>query len=388
LADATLKINQLLRAATDGVAVVVALATTATETVYEGAFGHRGVTSEVPTTVDTIFWLASMTKLVVSVAAMQLVEQGQLRLDSPVADVLPALGSPQVLSGFDHSGRPMLRPAVGHMTLRQLLSHTSGYGYGFWSEALVQHQRYHRIGVVPDNWEELASAPLLSDPGSRWVYGIGHDVAGKMVEAVSGQPLDEYLDSRVFGPLGMVDTGVSLSPAQRSRVATMHSRQTDGCLAPMEFRAGGGRGFCMGGGALCGTGPDYLQLLRMILNEGTVDGRQILSPESVAELDRNQIGDLWVSSLQSALPAFTNDVDLLPGLPKKWGLGFLINTEPAATGRSRGSLAWGGLGNTYCWVDRRAGLAGVILMQILPFADQRALDVFAAFETAVYQAIR
>ena len=313
------KIEQALAAAADGVAGVVALATTASETIYEGAFGRRAVTADIPMTLDTIFWLASMTKAVVSVAAMQLVERGDMALDAPVTDVLAALLPAQVLTGFDASGSPRLRPAVGKVTLRRLLSHTSGYGYSFWSEALVQHQRHHGLGVVPGNWDELGNAPLLSDPGSRWSYGISHDVAGKMVEAVSCLSLDEYLHSEVLGPLGMADTGVSLSPAQRSRVATMHARQPDGSLAPMAFPVGGGPGFCMGGGALCGTGPDYLRLLRMILNQGTVDGRRVLSADSVAEMGRNQIGELWVSPLQGAMRAFTNDVDFLPGMPKKWG---------------------------------------------------------------------
>jgi methyl acetate hydrolase len=385
--DATVRIDEMLGAAVDGAAGVVALATTATETIYQGAFGRRGVTGDTAMTLDTIFWLASMTKAVVSVAAMQLVERGDLALDSPIADVLAALGSPQVLAGFDPSGSPTLRPAVGEVTLRHLLSHTSGYGYGFWSEGLAQHQRYHHIGVVPGNWDELANAPLLSDPGRRWIYGIGHDVAGKMVEAASGLSLDAYLATHVLGPLGMVDTGVSLSAEQRLRVATMHSRQSGGSLAAIDFVTGGGPGFCMGGGALCGSGLDYLQLLRMFLNRGSVDGRQVLAPDSVAAMGRDQIGELWVSPLRSAMPAFTNDVDFFPGLPKKWGLGFLINTEPAPTGRSTGSLGWGGLANTYYWIDPLVGVAGVILMQILPFADPQALEIFAAFESAVYEAV-
>jgi CubicO group peptidase (beta-lactamase class C family) len=252
---------------------------------------------------------------------------------------------------------------------------------------LVRHQRYHDIGVVPGNWDELADAPLLSDPGRRWIYGIGHDVAGKLVEAASGLKLDGYLDTHVLGPLGMVDTGVSLSIAQRLRVATVHSRQADGSLVPMDLVTGGGPGFSMGGGALCGSGLDYLQFLRMLLNRGTLDGRRVLSPDSVAEMGRSQIRDLWVTPLRSAMAAFSNDVDFFPSLPKKWGFGFVITTGPAPTGRSTGSMGWGGLANTYYWIDPLVGVAGVILMQILPFADQRALKVFAAFESAVYEAI-
>jgi methyl acetate hydrolase len=381
------RIDVALQAALDGVPGVVALATTATETIYEGAFGGRAATAGASMTVDTVFWLASMTKAVVSVAAMQLVEGGKLGLDSPIADVVPELRSPQVLTGFDASGAPVLRAAVGEVTLRQLLAHTSGYGYGFWNAELVRYQQHHSIGVVPTDWDELRGAPLLFDPGTGWNYGISHDVVGKMIEAVSGLSLDEYLAAHVLGPLDMTDTGVSLSPAQHSRQATMHARQADGSLAPMEFPVGNGPGFCMGGGALCGTGRDYLRFLRMVMNQGAFDGTRVLSQESVAEMARNQIGEWQVPPLRCAMPAFTNEVDFFPGMPKKWGLGFLITTELAPTGRSAGSLAWAGLGNTYYWIDQQAGVAGLILMQILPFADKRALEVSSAFESAVYDAL-
>ncbi|MCW3475773.1 serine hydrolase domain-containing protein [Limobrevibacterium gyesilva] len=385
--SATTRIDRVLQDAAGKVPGLVALATTGTETIYEGAFGRRDVSAEAPMTVDTVFWLASMTKAVVSAAAMQLVEQNRLALDTPIAQTLPALAAPKVLAGFDAAGAPVLRDAAGPITLRQLLSHSAGYGYTMWNAELGRYLRHADLPRVPTNWEELQRTPLLFDPGTRWNYGINTDLVGKVVEAASGQLLDEYLRDHVLGPLGMHDTGVTLSSAQRARQARMHARQEGGSLTPMEFPVGQGPSFFMGGGALCGTGRDYLRFLRMMLNGGTLDGTRLLSPRTVAEMARNQIGDISVVPMRSATPATTNDADFFPGMEKKWGLGFLINTQQAPTGRSAGSLAWAGLGNTYYWIDPTAGVAGVILMQMLPFADEQALDVFAGFERAVYAAI-
>jgi CubicO group peptidase (beta-lactamase class C family) len=227
-------------------------------------------------------------------------------------------------------------------------------------------------------------APLMFEPGERWEYGINIDWVGKTVERVSGQSLEAYLREHIFAPLGMDDTGFVLRPDQRQRLASMHARQADGSLEAIEFEVPQQPEFFMGGGGLYSVGRDYLTFLQMLLHEGRFNGAQVLRPETVAEMARNQIGDLTVGALKSCIPASSNDAEFFPGMVKKWGLGYMICTEAVPTGRSAGSLAWAGLGNTYYWLDPNKRLAGVILTQILPFADARVLNLFEQFERAIY----
>ena len=368
---------------------VVALAVDRDGTLFEAAAGWRDRPGDGAMAQDTIFWLASMTKPVVSVAAMQLVEQGRLELDAPVGEIVPALAAPRVLEGFDPAGAPVLRPARTAMTLRHLLSHTAGYGYHFWNPAFGRALACAGLPPIPTNWDEVARTPLLFDPGTRWSYGLSTDMLGLVVEAASGQSLDDYLRAHVLGPLGMSDTVFYLEPRQRARLARMHRRAGDGLLRPIDWPAGDGQGFAGGGGGLCGTAGDYGRFLRLLLNGGVLDGVRLLRAETVAEMGRNQIGELTVHTLVSAVPRLTNDVNLFPGLEKpgmeqKWGLGFLLNSEPGPNGRSANSLAWAGLANCYFWLDPAQGVAGCLLTQILPFADAAALEMFAAVERAVY----
>ena len=206
-----------------------------------------------------------------------------------------------------------------------------------------------------------------------------------MVEKVSGERLESYFHEHIFGPLGMADTSFKLSPSQRERLVTMHARGADGSLKPIEFEMPQEPEFFMGGGGLYSTGSDYLKFVRMFLNHGSLDGKTVLRPETVATMGQNQSGDVNVVVLKSVLPDSSLDAEFFPGMVKKWGLGFMINTETAPTGRSAGSLAWAGLANTYFWIDPTKNIAGVILMQLLPFADPQALQTFAEFESRLYK---
>ena len=366
---------------------VVALAATDKEVIYGGAFGRRDRTKDAAMTVDTVFWIASMTKAVTATAAMQLVEQGKLQLDQPVGQLLPELASPQVLEGFDEAGTPRLRPAKHPITLRQLLTHTAGFCYNIWNAEMGRYMEHAGIPNITTCQNKALSTPLVADPGERWEYGINIDFVGKLVEAASGQKLDTYLRDHIFAPLGMNDTGFKPTSDQRSRLAAMHARQPDGSLQPIEFELPQEPEFHMGGGGLYGTGPDYIAFLRMFLNGGTLNGNQVLKPETVELMAQNHIGDLEVGVMRTAAPGLSNNVELYPGMTKKWGLSFLINTERTAEGRSPGSLAWAGLGNTYFWLDLTRKVGGVILMQILPFADEKALRLFSEFERGVYQGL-
>lgn len=382
------EIDTVLRRAVDQGEVpgVVAIAATKDAILYEGAFGRRSLAELAPMDMQTAFRIASMTKAITAAAAMQLVEAGQLALDQPAGEVVPGLAAPQVLEGFDTAGCPRLRPAQGAITLRNLLTHTSGFGYDIWNADLL---RYHRdTGTPTPRTGKLAglSAPLTYDPGTRWRYGIGIDWAGRMVEAVAGQDLERVFRDRLFAPLGMRDTSFLVHPDMRPRLATVHARTPAG-LQPLDLEPNPPREFFPGGGGLHSTARDYIRFLQMLLGGGALDGARLLRPETVALMLRNHIGELDVERMVSAVPASSNDVDLFPGTRPKWGLSFVINTEPVPGGRSAGSVAWAGLNNTYYWLDPTRHVAGAIFTQILPFADPDVLRLLHEFERAVYRAL-
>jgi CubicO group peptidase (beta-lactamase class C family) len=334
-----------------------------------------------------VFYIASMTKAVTTTAAMQLVEQGRLALDQPAGEVLPELASPQVLEGFDADGRPRLRPARTPITLRRLLTHTAGFTYDVWDADMDRYRREAKVPPLASGRNAALLTPLSFDPGARWEYGTNLDWAGKMVERASGQRLDAYFREHVFAPLGMNDTDYRLGPSQRERRVGMHARQPDGSLQPIAFETPPDPEFFPGGGGLYSTGPDYLRFARMILNRGSLDSARVLKPETVAEMSRNQIGDIDVVMLRTTQPQRSLDAEFFPGMAKKWGLGFMINTAEAPTGRSAGSLAWAGIANTYYWIDPQQEVTGLIMMQLLPFVDTAAMATFAAFERSVYDTV-
>jgi CubicO group peptidase (beta-lactamase class C family) len=380
------QIDAVLRHATDAKEVpgVVAVAANDKGVIYEGAFGVRNLAQGPAMTLDTMFRLASMTKAVTSVAAMQLVEQGKLQLDQPIGGVLPELSAPQVLDGFDDAGAPRLRPAKRPITLRHLLTHTAGFGYEFDNAELVRYVK--ASNTPPTSTGKLAALrlPLTFDPGERWQYGINIDWAGRAVEAVSGLPLEVYFRQHIFAPLGMSDSDYVISPAQRSRLVSVHQRHEDGTLEPTEPKDPPWREYWGGGGGLYSTGRDYLVFLQMLMHQGRFNGAQLLRPQTVALMGQNQIGDINAGLWKTTNPQLTNDLDFFPGIPCKWGLGYMINTLPGPNGRSAGSLTWGGIFNTYYWLDPHKRIAGVFLTQLLPFADHKAVALYGEFERGIY----
>jgi len=230
--------------------------------------------------------------------------------------------------------------------------------------------------------------PLLFDPGERWEYGINIDWAGQAVERVSGQTLGEYFDDHIFSPLGMISTGFKLTPAQRARLVKVHARQPDGSLKPIDFEIKQDPEFEAGGGGLYSTVGDYMKFCQVFLNGGkSAGGQQVLRPETVEIVSRNQMGALNVRPLPTQIPSLSADAEFFPGMVKKWSTAFMINTEQAPTGRSPGSLAWAGLANTFFWIDPTRKLTGIILMQMLPFVEPQAIDTFTRFETATYRSV-
>lgn len=381
------RIDAALSAATEAgdVPGVVAMATDRNSVIYEGAYGKRVLGQSEPMTLDTVVWIASMTKALTSAGAMQLVEQGKLDLDAPAAGVVPEIGAAQVLEGFDAGGQPKLRAPRRPITLRHLLTHTAGFGYEIWNEDIAAYQAAKGIPGIISCENAALGTPLLFDPGDRWYYGINIDWAGKMVEAASGKELGSYLQENLFAPLGMTSTAFRITPAMRARLAKIHQRGDDDSLEPqMELEIPQEAQFEMGGGGLYSTAGDYLQFVRMILNRGKAGSTQILKPETVDLMTRNNMGDNGVTLLKTAAPSLSNDAEFFPGLHKSWGLSFQINEEKAPTGRPAGGLMWAGLANSYYWIDPTTGIGGVYLTQILPFADKKSLPLYYAFESAFY----
>lgn len=361
---------------------VVAMAATDRTVIYAGAFGPRCLGTPAKMSTDTVFRIASMVKLLTTVAAMQLVESGKLSLDEPASNIDPELGAIQVLTGFDAKGAPQLRPPLRPITLRNLLTHTSGFSYPLWNENAV---RYY---AVAGKTRGLPRRPLFFDPDSKWSYGGSLDKVGRLVEIASGEPLDRYFATHICAPLGMKDTGFEINATQRAREANLHVRKADGALLAKPLEKANEPHSHSGGGGIYSTAPDYLTLLQALLNGGSLNGGHILKPETVALMSRNQTGDIEAGHMKTTSPALSNDVDFFPGVRLRWAFGHMINLDPVKDGRKAGSLTWAGLYNTYYWIDPASNVAGVIMMQVLPFADTRALDLYRRFERGVYRALK
>jgi CubicO group peptidase (beta-lactamase class C family) len=364
---------------------VVAIAVNEHGPLYRGAAGKKGVDRDEPMTVDTLFWYASMTKALVATGAMQLVEQGRIDLDAPVGALLPDLAAPQVLEGFAEDGSPRLRPAKRAITARHLLTHTAGFGYN-WANGDIL--RYLTANDLPDLilcQRRSLHQPLLADPGEKWEYGISIDWIGQLIEAISGQSLRDYLKQRLFAPLGMNDTDFIQTDAQRRRRASVHEKGADGSLVRIPHEVAQEPEFFMGGGGCCGAPDDYAAFIQMMLAGGLArSGARVLKPETVAAMAANSVGDLSAGVLNSVMPNLSHSADFFPGISQRWGMSFHLNMEPTPEGRSAGSLSWAGLANTYFWIDRAQGVGGVILTQVLPFADPAILAAYRAFERAIY----
>lgn len=329
---------------------------------------------------DSVIWIASMTKAVTAAAAMQLVERGKLSLDAPASDVVPELGTKAVLEGFDAAGKAITRKPKRPITLRNLLTHTSGLGYDTWNADIMKYRQVTGVPAVGSCLNAALTTPLLAEPGERWEYGISIDWAGKMVEAASGQRLDRYMTENIFTRLGMDDTGFTIGPAQRLRKARMNTRSAGG-FATMEHEIPQTPEFHMGGGGLYSTVSDYLKFTRALL----MDGGPILGPETVKTMAQNHMAEgVLCRPLKSQLPHMSTDLDFVDGM--KWGLSFMINPTAFPGRRSAGSLTWGGLANSYYWIDPARKVTGVWATQLLPFNDPRAIAAFENFERAVYSA--
>ena len=362
---------------------VVALVTDRKGVVYQGAFGVADVATGRPLAADALFRIASMTKAVTSTALMQLVEQGRVSLDDPAEKYLPELVGLKVLEKFDPAtGDYSVRPAAKKPTVRHFLTHTSGLAYPFtsavWRDFKPKAGETYPFG-----------GPLLFEPAERWHYSTSTDVVGRLVEVISGQKLEDYFRQHIFAPLKMDDTSYNVPEAKGPRLVAQQQRdgaKMDGAVVLQNPQLGLTIAAPIGGGGLASTASDYGRFVRMFLNNGELDGARVLKAETVALMGQNHIGAVSVPALKSALPR-SADFTFIDDGKDKWGLGFLITASQVPGKRSPGSLSWGGINNTYFWIDPTRGIAGVIMMQYLPFADAKALAVYDAFERGAYQLV-
>src|SRR5262245_5681780 len=374
-------LSTLLKSATDrgDVPGVVVAVVNKDGVLYNEAFGKSSTLRNTPMTKDTIFNMASMTKPITSVAIMMLVDEGKLRLDDEVAKYLPKYKDPVVISKFNEADASYeTRPAKRPITIRHLLTHTSGIGYGFASPMLTK--------IIEKTKKTELDLPLLFDPGEGWAYGASTRVLGQVVEAISGQTIDAFLESHILSPLGMHDTSYLVPTAKYARVVAVNRRGNDGKFVeqpvPDKIPA-----TVQGDGGLYGTPGDYGLFLRMLLNRGTLNGKRIISEKSAAAMLKSQTGNVVVKEQRSANQALSRNFPLGAG-KDKWGLGFQLAADRQPNRRSPGSGTWAGIFNTHFFIDPVKQIGVVVMMQTLPFYDEKSMGVYSGVEDAVYRNLK
>ena len=377
-------IDRVLRDAVESGAVphVAAIAANRDGVVYEGAAGPRAAGESDQVTVDTLFRIMSMTKMPCTVVALQQVEQGNLDLDAPVAGYCPEFADVQVLTGFD-GDTPQVRAPARPATVRNLITHTTGLGYWFWSEDLVRWESATGIPNVVAGTRASFAAPMLADPGEAFIYGISIDWLGQVVEAVTGVGLDVAIKDGITGPLGMDQTTFLMDDGQRPKSAPVHVKGEDGSWLAVGEVLNQSPEYWAGGHGLYGPPSDYIKFEQALLRGGELDGTRILSQSSVDAVFSNQIGELdFPSELPTADPAVSCAFRVGPGW--KWGYGLLLNTADIPGMRRAWSGAWAGLCNTQFWIDRSAGVCASIYSNFLPFVTPEAGKLYNDFEKALY----
>jgi CubicO group peptidase (beta-lactamase class C family) len=351
--------------------------------IYEGAAGMRAAGEGDPVTPDCHHRIMSMTKMVATAVALQLMEQGKLDFDAPVERYRPEFGELEVLDGFD-GDTPRLRPPKTQATVKQLVTHTAGATYWFWNADLARYESLTGQPNVLSGTNEVFKAPLVADPGTKFEYGINVDWLGKVIEAASGFKLDEAVQRGITGPLGMSETAFRISGGQRAKCTPVHLQGEDGNWAATEIDIAQDPEYWAGGHGLYSTPRDYMKFQRALLGNGTSpEGVKILESATVDAAFSNQIGELdFPAEIVTADPASSHTFAAGPGF--KWGYGLLLNTADIPGRRRAWSGAWAGLLNTHFWVDRTTGITGAIYSQFLPFVTEPAMTLYQDFEAALY----
>ncbi len=366
---------------------VVAMATDRTGNFYEGAAGTRELGQDSPMTTDAVFAIFSTTKALAGTCILQLVEEGKIALSDPARKYVPEIAELQVLDGFDADGQPRTRAPKREITVNDLMLHTSGLCYEFFSHDDVKYRTAKNIpSVVSCSFESIRTV-LLHDPGERWTYGVNIDWLGRIVEQQRGKRLGEVMKERIFEPLAMQDIGFTMSDSMKARRVTIHDRAADGKLTPLpDLVLPQPPPMDCGGHGLYATVGEYMKFIRMVLNDGAGPNGRVLKPESVAQMAKDGLSAMGLSSTgwTTSIPSLSNDGEFFPGTDKGWSYTFMTNREPTPSGRPAGSLMWAGLANCFFWIDRQTGIGGYWATQILPFQDCASYPGFVEFETAVY----
>jgi CubicO group peptidase (beta-lactamase class C family) len=361
----------------------VAMTANADGITWSGTAGERAPGQAA--TLDTVFRIFSMTKAVGSMAAMILMDRGKLSPDTPVESVLPEFAAIRLLEGFDADGKPKLRAPRVKATARHLATHTSGFTYEFWNADMPRYMEATGAPTILSGLKVAMNYPLMFEPGERWDYGIGIDWLGRMVEKIDGRRIDQFCNEEIFDPLGMNDTRCEVEPHMAARLAGVSIRGEDGKFAPFDLAPPSNPEFYGMGHALYSTAPDYMRFLRMYLNKGTLDGKRILGAACVESMLANQIGSTPIPNLMTVAPPITADFELFPGKRKSHSMAFMRFEEDIPGMRHAGSQGWAGVLNSHYWFDPKAGIAGVLMTQSLPFFEPRYAATYAAFERAAYQ---
>jgi CubicO group peptidase (beta-lactamase class C family) len=381
-------IDTVLQNAADSGAVphVAAIAADRDGIIYEGGAGVRvaGQSDDLVGT-STQFRIMSMTKMVATTAALQQIERGELDLDAPVENYRPEFAELQVLEGFD-GDTPRLRPPASKATVKHLITHTSGLGYWFWNADLKKYEEVTGTPNVVPGVMAAFKAPLLADPGTRFVYGINTDWLGRVVEAVAGTTLDVVVKEHITGPLGMHDTRFALDEGRKQNVVDVHVRGEDGAWTAAGGILNESPEWWAGGHGLYSTPRDFVRFQRALLRGGELDGQRILQDATVDAAFTNQIGDLdFPEVIETADPPITDSLRVGPGY--KWGYGLLLNTNDVPGRRRAGTGAWAGLFNTHFFIDRTSDVCASIYTNSLPFIEEPAWQLYGDFEEALYSAL-
>lgn len=368
---------------------VVAAVTDRKSNIYEGAAGVRELGKSQPMTTDSVMAIFSTTKAIAGTCVMQLVEEGKIKLEDAAKKYAPEIAQLQVLDGFDAAGQPKTRPPKRDITVLDLMTHTSGLCYEFFSADDLQYRTAKNIPTVVSCTFDSIRTVLLHDPGERWTYGVNIDWLGRIVEQHRGKRLGVVMKERVFEPLGMVDIAFTMTESMKARRATIHDRAADGKLTPLpDLMLPQPPEMDCGGHGLYATVPEYMKFIRMFLNDGAGPNGRVLKAETVEMMMANHLQNgLTSGGWKTSIPSLSNDGEFDPGVKKTWGLTFQRNEEPTATGRPAGSAMWAGLANLFYWIDRKNGIGGYWGSQILPFQDAASYPGFTDFEGAVYRSL-
>jgi len=377
LSELRLYLHQVVK---DGsVPAIEAVVVNRDEVLFHEGIGYRDLHQNIPLQKGDLFDTASMAKPVTSAGVMILVDEGSVNLDEPVAAYLPAIADLEVLATFSESDTTFTtRTPERAITIRHLLTQTSGMAYPWWDDKLRKIAA--KTGDTRTLYYDYLNLPLLYDPGDDWSYGVSVRVLGDVIEVVTGQSLDVFLKERIFRPLGMQDTYFVLTDNLEDRRVRVYRSEDDGWSENPPDQSH--LPLIIGDGSIITTGEDYARFLQMLLNDGTIDGIQILSKESVNLMIQNQIGDFYVKELFNDFPPFAGS--------DKFGFGFQIASavRDYDDRRSPGSYSWAGSYNSYFWVDPVDEIAVVLFMHYLPFFDETARTILEGFEERVYQYVR